>query len=71
MLFHKPGKLEQFYKETTTLRTVNNIWSDTLSFKDQFVLELLLIKSKNGHPLSFPRLYFTIVKQLQADKMKS
>lgn len=71
MLFHKPSKLEQFYREITTLRAVNNIWLDILSFKDQLVLVLLLIRSKNGHPLSSPSLYFTVMKQLEADKTKS
>lgn len=31
---------------------------DILPFKDQFVLEFLLIKFKNGHILSSPSLFF-------------
>lgn len=62
---HKPQKLEQLYKETTTLRTVNNRWVDILSFKDQCVLEFLPVKFKKQSPSLLPQslFFFTIMKQ--------
>lgn len=64
MLFPKS---EKFYKEEITSRTVNNIWLDILSSKDQFVLEFqlkIIIKKRLDALLPPPGIHFDhIMKQ--------